>query len=582
MLHLEDDFEDAELIRTALKEGGLNFTIRRVISRPTFIEALKHETYDLILGDFYLPDFDGLLAFQIARSLSPDIPFISLSGGMQPEQLIHLLKDGVSNHIGKDHLDHLAPAIRQALSEAQTAKKIREEGAQLHRLAYYNDAIGLPNKNLFLKWLNEAMTQKKSDRFLLFQINLNRLKEINRTVGHPIGDLVLQEAGRRLLAALGKPSRVAHGGGGLFFILCADETDLTIGKRWANHLQRLLEEPMTLAGLPLFISATIGIARFPDDGATPEALLSCADLALSTAKASGEGYDFYNSEKHAIVLKDVKRMGELSRALDREELVLFYQPKIEIASMEITGVEALLRWNHPELGLLAPMEFIPLAERTNLISLVTIHLLHMVLKQFKHWQEGGYQIPISVNLSMKNVQSLTFINQVTELLLNDQTAPEGSRSPKQTPPLLEWEIPESVLMSNVAQAMENMKQFPEWVRSLTIDDFGTECVALHRLKESLVKKIKIDRHFVAGVSKRDGEGMLVSSVIDLAHRLGLTVVAEGVEDQKTLDMLQIMGCDEAQGFYIAKPMPSEEILLWIKAAPWGETRLHPNQTKKRK
>jgi EAL domain-containing protein (putative c-di-GMP-specific phosphodiesterase class I) len=318
----------------------------------------------------------------------------------------------------------------------------------------------------------------------------------------------------------------------------------------------VLEEPVVVGGLALQVEASIGIALFPEHGKTVDAVMRAADVAMYVTKEARSGYEFYDAAAHEH-RHDAGRLaliGELRRAMDETELVLYYQPKVDLATGRAKGVEALARWHHPERGLLSPDEFIPLAERSNLLRPMTLFLLDTALKQCNAWRMKGMDVSVAVNLSMQNMLDLRLPNDLARLLTSWRLPP-GS---------LELEITESTIMGDHRRATTILTRLNNMGVKLTIDDFGTGYSSLAYLQQLPVGSVKIDKSFVMSMSEDPGNAMIVKSTIDLGHNLGLEVVAEGVEDHSVYNQLAALGCDYAQGYFLSRPLSPEKMTVWLE------------------
>jgi diguanylate cyclase (GGDEF)-like protein/PAS domain S-box-containing protein len=437
--------------------------------------------------------------------------------------------------------------VRDITEQKQVEEKIRQ-------LAYYDPLTGFPNRILFHDFLKmeilQAQAQNKSVAVLL--MDLDRFKEINDTLGHHRGDVLLQKVGQRLKEALRPTDIVARLGGDEFGVVLplasSDDASLV-----AKKIQKGLEEPFEIEGLPIAIETSIGIALCPDHGENADSLIQRADVALYASKKGGRGYVLYTLEQDPNSPRRLALLGELRRALESGQLFLMYQPKIDLRSGRATGVEALIRWQHPELGLVPPNDFIVLAEQTALIRPLTMFVLREALGQCLSCHQAGHHIHIAVNLSVRNLQDPHLTDQILEVL----------QVCGMTPQWLELEITESSIMADAEIAMKNITALRDKGVHFSIDDFGIGHSSLSYLKKLPVSSIKIDRSFVKDMLSDDNNIWIVRSTIDLAHNLGLKVIAEGVENKTTLEKLVHFGCDAAQGYYIARPLPANELTRWL-------------------
>jgi diguanylate cyclase len=438
------------------------------------------------------------------------------------------------------------------------------------------DALtGLPNRHLFQDRVEQAIRRgrRQGERVAVMILDLDRFKQINDTLGHHCGDLVLEEISRRLRGVLRESDTVARLGGDEFAVLLPSVPDVAAAEGVARVLGAAISAPIVIDGLSLDTEASIGIAWFPDHAADVTELLQRADLAMYTAKSESVPFSVYTSEQEDYSPERLALVGELRRAIEQGELVLNYQPKVRLASNELVGVEALVRWQHPERGLLPPSEFIPLAEHTTLIAPLTLAVLDGALEDCRRWEGDGHLLSVAVNISARNLLDAEFVDAVAASLERWGISPGR----------LELELTETALMGNTVRALEVLRQLGRTGVVLSIDDFGVGYTSLNQLKSMPIRVLKIDRSFVLNMCTNAADAMIVRSTIDLGHNLGLQVIAEGIETQEILDALRELGCDVGQGFHLGRPMASAELEKWIDAGdvarrtpPPGPPRLVPS------
>jgi EAL domain-containing protein (putative c-di-GMP-specific phosphodiesterase class I) len=327
----------------------------------------------------------------------------------------------------------------------------------------------------------------------------------------------------------------------------------------AGKIQKLFEQPVTIEDTSLEVEAVIGISLYPEHGDEPALLLQHADIALHVAKNEATGFSTYNPEDNPYSLWRLKLLGELRQAIEKKELVLFYQPQIDIKMGRIANVEALARWPHPVEGMIPPGEFIPMIEQSGLVRPFTYWVLEEAIIQLKRWSEAGIDLTISVNLSTRNLLDANLPRDIEKLLNTYNVGPAH----------LTLEVTESAIMSRPETALTILTQLHGMGFKLSIDDFGTGYSSLAYLKKLPVYELKIDQSFVFGLTTNDDDAVIVRSTIDLAHNMGLKVVAEGVEDQDILNTLGILRCDIAQGYHMSRPVPVAELDQWLISSPWG-------------
>ncbi len=426
--------------------------------------------------------------------------------------------------------------------------------------ALHDSLTGLPNRALFHDRVLQAIeTARRNDsQSAVMVMDLDHFKEINDTLGHYHGDRLLQLVGQRLSSSLRAEDTVARLGGDEFAVLLPNVRDSDHALEVAHKLLGALRRSFEIDGLTLEVSGSIGIGCFPEHGEDGETLLQRADIAMYVAKAAHSGARLYEIEQDKHSVQRLALAGELRRAISNDELLLHYQPKIDVATGRVVGVEALCRWQHPSIGMIMPADFVPMAEHTGLITPLTKRVLELALGQIAVWREQGNHLSIAVNLSARS-----FLD--SQLLEEDLPALIAQH--KIDPALLELEITESMIVGDPQRARAVLETLNELGVTLAIDDFGTGYSSLAYLRDLPVDEIKIDRSFVLEMQGEHSGETIVRSIIDLAHNLGLRAVAEGVEDQALLTRLTELGCDTAQGYYISRPLPAQRFEAWLESYP---------------
>ncbi|WP_137820630.1 GGDEF domain-containing protein [Pseudomonas sp. 2FG] len=429
----------------------------------------------------------------------------------------------------------------------------------IKRMAYSDALTGLPNRARLRELLEEAIAAARQERrpLGLLQLEVGRSRELNEVLGYREADRLQQEIADRLVQTVGATNSVARVGECEFAVLMPSG-----GAEQASQLaQRILValyDPIELAGLFLDARASIGIALYPGHGTDPEALIRRASIALEQAKRSSIGYALFKGGLDLECAQHVALMGDLRRAIERNELRLQYQPQLQIATNKVCGAEALVRWQHPQHGLLAPDQFIKLAESTGLITPLTYWVLDAALGQRYAWHEEGIEWPVSVNLSARDLRDPKLLERISGAFATWGAQPDW----------IEFELTESALMEDPVTAMETLVRLKNLDARLAIDDFGTGYSSLAYLQQLPVDALKIDQSFVTRMTRDDGSAKIVRSIIELAHNLDLMVVAEGVEDRDTLTRLGTFGCDIAQGYTISRPIPAEQFREWAAHSAW--------------
>jgi diguanylate cyclase (GGDEF)-like protein/PAS domain S-box-containing protein len=427
--------------------------------------------------------------------------------------------------------------------------------AELAALALHDPLTGLPNRTLLYDRLRQtlATAERNDTAFGVIVLDLDHFQEINDSFGHHVGDKVIRDVGARLTSVLRASDTLARMGGDEYAILLPD-TDLLHAVQAATKLSYALEQPIDLDGQQVHVGTSMGIALYPGHGNSPDVILRCADVAMHSAKETNSGYAVYAAEKDVYSPIRLALRHELRDALQNDQLVLHYQPKMRLAMAEIDGMEALVRWNHPEHGLIPPNEFIPLAEQSGLIRPLTIWVLRNALAQCKTWLDQHFAMGVAVNLSPRSLHDLDLPGIIQELLSTSGVPPS----------LLTIEITESVIMADPDRATDMLAQLADLGIKLAIDDFGTGYSSLAYLRHLRVHELKIDKSFVLDLDTNNDNDVIVRSVIELGHNLGLAVVAEGVENQTALDMLAVLRCDCAQGYHLSRPKSGPEMTQWLQ------------------
>ena len=442
------------------------------------------------------------------------------------------------------------------------SRRLDAQTRALQHQATHDSLTGLPNRVLLNQRLAQAISSANASgrSVSVVMMDLDRFKEINDTLGHDVGDSLLQAVGERLQKVLWGSDTVVRLGGDEFAMLLpladSSHTSQVVGK-----VLQALAEPFAIKGINLDVEASLGIAVYPEDSKNAVELISHADVAMYQAKQRGERYMRYDAGQDPHSLARLTLMGDLRHATDRGEVSLYYQPKIDVRSQQVVGVEALLRWRHPQHGMVPPDQFITQAEQTGIIKPLTYWILNEAIRQCAEWNAVGISLSVSVNLSARVVQDVQLPGQVAGLLER-----HGVRAEQ-----LELEITETAIMNDPVRAMQVLGELDAMGVQLSIDDFGTGYTSLAQLKKLPVDEVKIDRSFVLNMLRDANDTMIVRSIIDLAHNMNRIVVAEGVESKKVLDALADLQCDVVQGYFYSKPLPAAELRQWLATAPGAAT-----------
>lgn len=514
------------------------------------LNALQQGTKQIAAGD---------LGYQINVHGKDELGQTAAAFNHMSAKLKHL-DDG---HIKKEAEIH---GLNQVLEQRVAERTLQLQGAnsQLQHQALHDALTQLPNRALFHDRLRNTLSSAKRSQelFALVGMDLDLFKEVNDTLGHHAGDLVLQHIAIACNKTLRESDTVARMGGDEFAIILPKVTDVEQAMQVAQRVLAAIKQPLQIDDEHVIeIGASLGIAMFPAHGEDELALITHSDAAMYEAKRQKRGVLVYQSEmgdgkNEAVLLKT-----ELRHALTGGELVLHFQPKIDFTGQKINGVEALVRWQHPRLGLLYPDKFITIAESSGQIKALTIEVLNLALQQIRVWRTQGIEFPVAVNISAVNLQDRSFPEMIATMITTSEVP---SR-------LLELEVTETAIMSEPLCAIDNIRKLDNIGVKVSIDDFGTGYSSMAYLQKLLVAKIKIDKSFVMDMDKSKRDDVIVRSTIELAHNLGLKAVAEGVETAEVWDRLKAMGCDSAQGYYMSKPLSPEKFAEWMRTSRWGVT-----------
>lgn len=442
---------------------------------------------------------------------------------------------------------------------ANASASLRREHQALH-----DTLTGLPNRKMLISRTEEALAEAREraerqeedqPRVGLFLLDLDRFKEVNDTLGHPTGDRLLQLVAHRLTHSVRPGDLVARLGGDEFAVLLPAVRDARAAREVAARLRAALGEPVRLDGMTFDLEGSVGIALYPDHAPDFELLMQRADVAMYVAKESRNGVEIYSASRDRNSPERLGRQGELRRALDRGELELYYQPKILLGDGRTAGMEALVRWRHPSKGVLGPEEFLPIAEQTYLMRGITEFVVEAALTQVANWWKSGLRVQVAINASGRDLLDSALTEMIAKGLCHREVPAQA----------LQLEITERILMTEPAYAADTVGALAKLGIPLSLDDFGTGYSSLVRLRSLPVEEIKIDSSFVRTLCEGGDEAVIVRSIVDLAHTLGLRSVAEGVESSEIVALLRAMGCDAAQGYHFRPPMTAVDATAWLHA-----------------
>ena len=569
ILIIDDDEAVRDLLSQLLAE---NYSCTTAKSAEEALSLIQRETFDLVISDINMRGISGLeMITQIIKS-APDTVAMMISGEQTIDSAIEAMRAGAFDYIKKPFdIEHVEAAVRRALEhhsllrskrlyEDHLEELVKQRTDEVNYLSYHDPLTDLPNRILFEDRLNQALALAGHNRQILAILffSLDRFKKIHDTLGHTLGNELLQKVAERLIKCVGEGATVARFEGDEFAAMLTRIESVEDIIEIINDINEAMKLPFDIKGHELFITASIGVSLFPDDG-NSQTLIKNAGTALYRVKEQGgNNYQFYTADMNTKALKRLEMENDLRRALEREEFEVYYQPKLDINTNELVGAEALLRWRHPEFGLVSPAEFIPLAEEIGLIIPIGEWVLRNACAQNKSWQDEKFPaFSVAVNLSVQQLQQPNLSEIVTGII--EET--------KLNPSYLELELTESSIMKNAESAVITLFELKQIGVKISIDDFGTGYSSLSYLKRLPLDVLKIDQSFVRDLTIDPDDAALVMAIVTLAHNLRLRVVAEGVETAEQLKFLHLLRCDEWQGYLCSKPVPAttfREFLLKTK------------------
>jgi diguanylate cyclase (GGDEF)-like protein len=539
--------DDGDRVRVHLGPDGSS--VRRPLS-PLLLEVAASGRAHLARRRSREPDLRALLREQRWK----DAVVVPLGGPTRGILVVADRLGDTSTFSASDlHLLHTVADHASALLEnGRLVARVREEAAAKAHQAAHDPLTGLANRTAFEEAVRTALTAAHGRPFAVLLLDLDRFKEVNDTLGHPAGDVLLREVAERLRPNLPAGARLARLGGDEFGVLL-EATNAIDALCLGQELLVALDPPFSLRGLDVCVGASVGVALHPDHGERVDALVQRAEIAMYAAKAVRGGCALYTAEQDPHSEERLGLAADLRGAIERGELEVHYQPQVSLAEGTVRGVEALVRWHHPVHGPLPPDRFIPIAERTGLIGPLTQLVLDRALTQQQTWRKLGFSLEMAVNVDAETIVSSWFLQDL-EARLGDGDGGDAS---------LTLEVTESLVMADPDRAAAVLGRLRRLGVRVSVDDFGTGYSSFAQLRRLPVDQLKVDRSFVSRMGTDPSDAVIVRATVELAHNLGLRAVAEGVEEEMTWTWLRAMGCDDAQGYLVSRPLPADELTRWL-------------------
>jgi diguanylate cyclase (GGDEF)-like protein len=560
VLYVEDDSSIRDLVTFVLGQKFPELTLLAAENGQEGLALYEAKRPEIVLTDIRMPVMDGIRMAREIRKLDREARIIILTASSDTKRLLEAIDVGVNQYVLKPiDTEKLQAAVEHCLAGLRLERQLRERDEHIRQMAYSDSLTGLPNRELFNELLHQSLAQANRHRrpLAVLFLDLDRFKMINDSLGHPVGDQLLQMAARRLRECCRREGDVvARRGGDEFIVLLPELDDLQEPARVAQKIVDAFARVFVLQEHELFISTSVGVSVFPHDGRDSETLIRNADLAMYRAKEAGRNrYNLYTPAMDVQASRRLALESGLRQALARGELLLYYQPKVNIRSGRIASIEALARWHHPEFGMVPPTQFIPMAEETGMIVSIGEWVLRTACAQNKAWQQAGFPpMRISVNFSPRQFQQFDLAEMVERVLADTELEPCW----------LELEVTENLMLQNEEQAVSMLRRLSEMGVQISIDDFGTGCSTFGYLKKLPVHTLKIDQSFVADIDSNLSDAAIVTAMIRMAKSLQLNVIAEGVETEAQRLLLDALDCPEMQGHLFSQALPAEDFAVILE------------------
>ena len=556
VLIAEDDPISRRVLQSTLLKWG--YEVEVACDGHEAMEALRREDAPrLAVLDWMMPGVDGprICQWLRERQEGPYVYTILLTGRSERDDLVAGLGAGADDYVVKPFDPHeLSVRLRAGKRVLDLQAELIAAREAVRVQAVRDPLTGLPNRLLFADRLSNRLAQaaRTGGRIAVMFLDLDHFKIINDSLGHNVGDHLLQDVAQRLSAALRDSDTLARMGGDEFTVILGEVCDTDDPAVVATRMLSVISEPFVMDGRELYVTGSIGISVYPQDGTDAETLVRNADAAMYRAKEHGRNaFRMFTEDLNALAMERVSIESTLRRALGRDELVLHYQMRVDLNTGLAPGVEALIRWQHPEMGLLYPASFIPMAEDTGLIEPITEWVLAEACAQNKAWQDSGFlRMDVGVNVSPRLLHRADLVHAVDDALSRSGLDPR----------YLNLELTETGVMQNPDRAIAVLGDLKRMGVHICIDDFGTGYSSLAHLKRLPIDALKIDASFVRQITSNRDDASIATAIVAMAHSMGLKVTAEGVETLDQLEYLKELGCDEIQGYFVSRPVPAEELV----------------------
>lgn len=558
ILLVDDDIVDRKAILRILSSEQQTYEVDEARTQSEAYKLCELTSYDCILLDFRLGETDALEMLPKLKQLSPDGRIaVVLVTGMGNERLAaQAFKAGVHDYVVKSNLqgDILFAALEHAMRTVRLERENEKQRGELEFYSLHDHLTGMPNRKLFSDRLKQAVlhAQRSGIAFSVCSMDLDRFKQINDTYGHDVGDQVLVEIANRMISVLRGSDTVARFGGDEFVALL-DIPDIQGAVAVAEKLIESVTGPIAINNTQLDVGLSIGITTFSESCKDAKGLLKKADQAMYEAKKSSKDIVVFSGDDLPKDQRAMEIATEISSIAESDTLVIEYQPKMNLSTNQVVGAEALVRWRHPSLGLLPPVEFIPVVERTQKIKPMTFYITDQAIKQCAQWRASGYEIPVSVNLSAK-VLDCAELPEVIESQLSQWALPAH---------YLTLEVTEMGALVSLNTAANMLHELSLLGIKVSIDDFGSGYTSFRYLRDFTVHEIKIDQLFVDDLIKGQRDESIIKSILELGKGFGVKVVAEGIGNEETLEKLKLLGCEYGQGYYFSKSLSANNLLGWV-------------------